>query len=62
MLNRCVFSMRSCVLTICFYDDDVLSLIKMVVGAVLFKEVDHLTDTVQGRVEVGARLTPMACR
>lgn len=50
------------VFTVCFYNDDVLGLIKMVPGTVLPEEVDHLTDTVQGSVEVGARLTPMACR
>lgn len=33
----------------------------MVPGAVLLEEADQLINTVQRRVEVGARLTPMAC-
>lgn len=33
----------------------------MVAGTVLLEEAYHLADTVQRRVEVGARLTPVAC-
>lgn len=51
-----------CVATICFYDDDVLRLVEMVPGAVLLQEADHLSDPMQGGVQVGARLTPVACR
>lgn len=61
MLNRWIFSVSSYVFTICFYDDDVLSLIKMAVGTARLKEADHLIDTVQRSVEVGARLMTMAC-
>lgn len=50
------------VFTVCFYDDDVLSLIKFVVGNVLLKVADQHIDTVQGSIEVGARLLSMACR
>lgn len=49
-------------LTVCFYDDDVLGLIKMALGAVLLEKVDHLADSVQGSVQVGARLTSVPCR
>lgn len=34
----------------------------MVVGAVLLEEVDLLTDSIEGSVEVSSCLTPMACR
>lgn len=52
----------SCVVTVCFYDDDVLGLVKVVLGAVSLEVADHLIDTSQGSVEVGARLFSMACR
>lgn len=60
---RCFMSMTvcdtSCFLTICFYDYDVLSLIEMVLDLVLFEETDHLADTVQRSIEVGACLISM---
>lgn len=52
---------RSCVFTICFYDYDILSLIEMVLGAVLFKETDHLIDTIQRSIEVGSCLSSVTC-
>lgn len=48
--------------TISFYDDNVLSLIEIIVGGVLLEVTDHFTDTVQRGVEVGACFTAVACR
>lgn len=50
------------VLTICLYDYNILSLIEVVRFAVLFKNINHLVDTAQGSVEVGARLSVVTCR
>lgn len=46
--------------TIGRYDDDVLGLVEVVLGAVLLEEAHHLVDPVQGGVQVGARLLPVA--
>lgn len=62
MFNKCIFSMTPYVFTICFYDDDVLSLIKFVGSPVLLKEANQPIDSLQSSIEVGARLLSMACR
>lgn len=47
--------------TVCFNEDDVLRLVELVVHT-LFQERHHLIHTVQGRIQVGACLFPMAWR
>lgn len=55
-------SERGGVFTVSGDDDDVLSLVELVLGALLLEEADHLINTVQSSVEVGPRFPAMACR
>lgn len=48
--------------TVCLYDDDILSVIKMVVFSVFLKETDHLFDSLQCCVNVGGHLSPVTYR
>lgn len=48
--------------TVRFYDDNILGLIKIVSIPVRPEEADHLIDTLQGGIEVGACLVAVACR
>lgn len=43
-------------------DDDVLSLIEVILGALCLKQADHLVNTMQRGVQVGPRFPPVACR
>lgn len=49
------------VFTISGYDDNVLSLVEMILGPIFLKKFDCQFDTLQCSMEIGPCFTPMAC-